>query len=179
MTRFQRVLLWTSTGLTAATGLLYMWMKYGMTAPDPWAVANHPLQPWVLKAHILAAPTMLFAVGMVWSGHVWRHWASRLPTGRRTGAITGLVFGPLVLTGYLIQAVTAPVLLGVVTWSHIGLGVVCGAGLVLHRQALRGRRAVRPGRLPVISLPVQKAATAAESPEPQVQRGEVRSVGGL
>jgi hypothetical protein len=164
VTRAQRLLLWTSTALTAVTGLVYMWMKYGMTAPDPWAVANHPLQPWVLKAHILVAPVMLFAVGMVWSGHVWRHYVSRLPTGRRTGLVTGVVFGPLVLTGYLIQAVTVPWLLALVTWSHIGLGVVCGAGLVLHRQVLRRRRAVRPGRLPVVSLPAQGAEGVPAAP---------------
>jgi hypothetical protein len=152
MTRFQRRLLWWSTGATAVTGLVYVWMKYMLTPADPWAVANHPLQPWVLKAHILVAPVMLFAVGMVWSGHIWRHYSTKLPTGRRTGVTAGAVFLPLVFSGYLIQAVTTSWLLTAVTWLHIGLGVTCAVALIMHRQVLRRRLAVRPGRLPVIRL---------------------------
>lgn len=143
MTRFQRLLFWVSTAATTVSGLVYFWMKYFLVASDPWAVANHPLQPLMLKLHILAAPIMLFAVGLISTDHIWRHIRSGLPTGRRTGVLTGAVFGPLVLSGYLIQAVTAPSPLAVVTWGHIGLGVACGAGVVLHQYAVRRRVRVR------------------------------------
>ena len=153
MTRFQRILFWVSTAATTVSGLVYFWMKYFLVASDPWAVANHPLQPLMLKLHILAAPVMLFAVGLIWTDHIWRHIRSGLPRGRRTGVLSAAVFGPLVLSGYLIQAVTAASLLAVVTWGHIGLGVACGAGVVLHQQAVRRRRRVRKGELPVVASP--------------------------
>jgi len=153
MTRFQRLLFWVSTAATTATGVVHFWMKYFLVASDPWAVANHPLQPLMLKLHILAAPIMLFAVGLIWTDHIWRHIRSGLPTGRRTGVLAAAVFGPLVLSGYLIQAVTAPRFLVVITWGHIALGVACGAGVVLHHYAVRRRRAVRKGELPVVATP--------------------------
>ena len=156
MTRFQRLLFWASTAATTASGLVYFWMKYLLVASDPWAVANHPLQPLMLKLHILAAPIMLFAVGLIWTDHIWRHIRSGLPTGRRTGVLSAAVFGPLVLSGYLIQAVTAPGFLAVVTWGHIGLGVACGAGVVLHQLAVRRRRGIRKGALPVVATPERR-----------------------
>ena len=170
MNRFQRLFLWASTAAATSSGLTYFWMKYLVESTEPWAVVNHPLEPWMLKAHILTAPLMLFAVGLIATDHIWRHWKSRLPTGRRTGLVTAAVFGPLVLTGYLVQTVTLPWLLAVVTWSHTGFGFLCAAGLVLHRRALRRKRAVRPGRLPVVTANPVQGAEAAYLPPPAPHR---------
>lgn len=154
MTRFQRLFLWWSTGLTFVSGLGYFWVHRFVEPADPWAVVNHPLEPWLLKAHILAAPAMLFAVGLITSNHIARHWRSGLPTARRTGLLAGWTFGPLVVSGYLIQAVTHPTAGAVLGWVHVGLGVACVLGVVAHRRVLKGRRPVRArGRLPVVRLP--------------------------
>lgn len=159
MNRFQRLFLWWSSATTAVSGLSYGWMKYLLKPAQPWAAVNHPLEPWMLKLHILTAPLMIFSVGLIASNHIWRHWKSRLPTGRRTGVLTGAAFGPLVLTGYLIQAVTVPWALEGLTWIHVGLGLSCTAGLFMHRLFVRRRRAPRPGRLPVVPLPPAQEQT--------------------
>lgn len=164
MNRFQRSLLWWSTLLTALTGGVYAWMKHLMDPVNEWAVINHPLQPWVLKAHILVAPVMVFAVGLVTMSHIWPLFRSGLPRGRQTGIWTAATFGPLVLSGYLIQAITLPVLLAVVSWTHLGLGVVVTAAFVGHRVAVGRRLRQRRGSLQVLAVtPTAEATEGAGS----------------
>jgi len=140
MSRCLRRLLWISSVVTGATGLVYMWMKHFMEAPDAWAVINHPWEPWFLKAHILAAPVMLFSVGLVAGYHILRHFHPGLPTGRRSGILVGLVLLPMVASGYLIQAVTHTGVLNVLAWTHFWAGVVYLCALVVHSQAMRMKK---------------------------------------
>ena len=92
MTRFHRWFLYGSTIATAASGITYFVMKRFFESSDPWAVINHPLEPWALKLHILSAPLMLFAVGLISTQHIWRSLRSSLPTGRHSGRIASYVF---------------------------------------------------------------------------------------
>ncbi|MDA0312780.1 MAG: hypothetical protein O2992_11775 [Gemmatimonadetes bacterium] len=163
MTRFQRWFLYWSSAVAFVSGVAYFWMKHFLEPAEPWAVINHPLQPWALKAHILAAPLMLFAVGMITTQHIWRSLRSKLPTGRRTGVAAVLSFGPLVLTGYLIQTATATLVADLLGWTHLALGIACTAAIGLHRLFVRGRRRRRPSSLPILILP--KAVPSEASPE--------------
>ncbi len=163
MSAFQRWLLYLSTLLTFVSGVAYFWMKHFVEPAEPWAVVNHPLQPWALKAHILAAPVMLFAFGLIASQHIWRSLRSSLPTGRHSGCIAAYTFLPLVLTGYLIQVVTSEGVLAILSWTHLGLGVLCAGAVLAHRQALRGRRLRRrAGALPVLKAEGRAPALATE-----------------
>ena len=140
MSRFERWAVWSTSALTVLTGLVYLWMKYGLEAAEPWAVINHPLQPAVLKAHIVVSPLLLFAIGMITIRHVWRHWRSGVAWGRRSGVTTVLATAPMVLSGYLIQVVTAAPLLAAAQWTHIATGVVFAVGLGVHQAAVSGKR---------------------------------------
>lgn len=151
MNPFRRRLLWVSTLVTAITGVVYWWMATFLEPVSEWAVINHPLQPWMLKAHILAAPVMLFAVGMITWDHIWRHIRSGLPRGRKSGLVITAVFGPLVLTGYLLQTVTGEGVTALLSWSHLVLGTVCTLFIGTHRRVLRGDRKLRRrSSLPVV-----------------------------
>lgn len=146
MTRFEKWSVWGTTGATFATGAGFFWTKYMVASSDPWAVVNHPLQPWFLKAHILVSPLMLFAVGMIATRHVWRHYRSGTPQGRRSGIVTALSLAPMVLTGYLIQAVTHVGWLRAMAISHIAFGTLFALGLALHQPVVRHmKRAARGG----------------------------------
>lgn len=149
MTRLEKRLLWGSTAVVAATGFVYMWMKYALTPAQPWDAVNHPLQPLVLKLHILSAPVMVFAIGMIATRHIWTHYREQVARGRRSGITAAVVIVPMVLTGYLIQAVTHTGWLAAIAYAHIGFSVVFSAGLALHglatRRVLRRRRAAAPG----------------------------------
>ena len=167
MNPFRRRLLWGSTLLTAVSGLAYFYIRQFMEPVDEWAIIHHPLEPWILKAHILVAPVMLFAVGMVTWDHVWRHIRSGIPTGRRSGWAVTAAFGPLVVSGYLLQTITGPELRSVVAWLHLGLGLICSLAFASHRRVLRRRRRsrIRSG-LPVLrpdSLTAHQHGTGPES----------------
>lgn len=103
MTRAERILLHVSTILVGGTGLVYAWMLYFVRPSDPYAVVNHPLQPQALHLHILLAPLVVFAAGVVWRRHIWAHWRRRVRRGRRSGASMMLTMIPMVTSGYLIQ----------------------------------------------------------------------------
>jgi hypothetical protein len=144
MTRFERWAVWSTSILTAVTGVVYLWMKYFVVSDDPFAVVNHPLQPAVLKAHILVAPMLTFAIGLVAVRHIWRHIQARVQRGRRSGLATAFMVAPMILTGYVVQAVTGEGLLRAMALSHIGLGVIYALGLVAHGFAMRAPRPPRP-----------------------------------
>ncbi|MDP9348192.1 MAG: hypothetical protein M3P24_03475, partial [Gemmatimonadota bacterium] len=146
MTRFEKWSVWSTSAATTATGVGFFWAKYLVESSDPWAVVNHPLQPWFLKAHILVAPLMVFAVGMITVRHIWVHFRSGAPHGRRTGIVTALALGPMVLTGYLIQAVTHAGWLRAMAISHIVFGTLFALGLSIHQPLVsRMKRERRAG----------------------------------
>jgi cobalamin biosynthesis protein CobD/CbiB len=141
VTRFERWSVWITSLATLASGVVYLWMKYLLVNSDPFAVINHPWQPLVLKLHILVAPLLVFSVGMVALRHVWRHMKSRERSGRRSGLMTVVVLGPMILSGYLIQAITHQGWLRAMVISHIITGVLYSAGLLAHQFAAGGRAA--------------------------------------
>jgi hypothetical protein len=144
MTRFERWAVWSTSILTALTGVVYPWMKYFVVNDDPFAVVNHPLQPAVLKAHILVAPLLTFAIGLVAVRHIWRHIQARVLRGRRSGLATAFMVAPMILTGYVVQAVTGEGLLRAMALSHIGFGVIYALGLVAHGFVMRSPRRPQP-----------------------------------
>lgn len=139
MSRFEKWSLWITTLLTTSSGLVYMWMKYILEPTDAWSVVNHPWQPLILKLHIVVAPFMVFALGMVTVAHVWRHYRNGLRPGRRTGIVTALAALPMILSGYLIQAITHVGLLKAVIVVHIGVGLLFVLGLGAHQLLVRER----------------------------------------
>ena len=140
MSRFERWSIWVTAALTAVTGIGLFWAKYLLESTDPWSVVNHPLQPWLLKAHIVVAPLFVFALGLVAVRHIWEHFQAGLRRGRWTGIITVAVTVPMILSGYLVQVITHPGWLAGAAAVHIGAGVLFVAGLAVHQLAVRQRR---------------------------------------
>lgn len=92
-----------STILVGFTGLVYAWMRYLLDPVDPYAVVNHPLQPLTQHLHVLFAPLLVFAAGLIWKNHVWSHFTKGVPQARRSGISLVLTLAPMVASGYLIQ----------------------------------------------------------------------------
>lgn len=141
MSRFERWAVWSTSLATVVTGLVYLWMKYYLVSDDPYAVVNHPWQPAVLKLHILVAPLLTFSLGVVALRHIWRHLRDGIRDGRRSGLATLVVFGPMIVTGYLIQAITHEGWLKAMAYSHIGFGLLYGVALLGHQFSAGGKRA--------------------------------------
>ncbi len=155
MTRFERWAVWSTSVATFVTGVIYLGMKYLLVSDDPLAVVNHPWQPALLKLHILVAPLLVFSIGLVTLRHVWRHFQSKTRDGRRSGLLTVIVLGPMIVSGYLIQTLTEEGWLKAMAIIHIVLGLVYGVGLLAHqfaagaskaRTARAGERRIRKRR---------------------------------
>jgi len=135
MSRGQILYLHVCVALTAATGVLFAWMKYGMTTDDPFAVVNHPLQPHMLSAHVVVAPLLVFAFGWIFSDHIWPKF--RLDRRNRPSGIWSMAaIAPMTLSGYLMQVITAEgprYAMGVAHWVTSGVFVAAYVAHLLRR----------------------------------------------
>ncbi len=103
MTRAEAWFSHVATVLVGGTGLVYGWMRYFAAPIDEFAVANHPWQPTTQHLHLLFAPLVVFACGLVWRDHIWVRFRSGFPVRRRTGLTLFAIFFPMVASGYLLQ----------------------------------------------------------------------------
>ncbi len=147
MSPFRRWLLGLSSAVTTVSGVAYWWMKNMLAPVDPWAVIHHPLQPAMLKLHILAAPVLVFAVGLITADHIWPHFRRRVRGARRSGVLTMAVVAPMVVSGYLIQVITDPRRLTAAVWLHVVTGAAFALGLATHYATLRYAASRRRSRL--------------------------------
>ena len=107
MNRVQVVYLHICVALVAVSGTVFAWMKYAMKGNDELAVVNHPLQPWMLAAHVVAAPLLVFGFGWITSGHIWPGFRQKGGPNRRSGAAVMWMIVPMTLSGYLLQVSVA------------------------------------------------------------------------
>ena len=89
------------------TGVVYAVMKYIMKPTDEWSIVNHPWQPHVQHLHVLAAPLLVFAAGLIWSRHVSAKYRNG-GQGRFTGIGLVVALVPMAASGYLIQVAVHP-----------------------------------------------------------------------
>jgi hypothetical protein len=128
-----------STLLVGGTGLVYAWMRYLLPATDPYSAVGHPLQPQVQHLHVLAAPLLVFATGLIWKNHVWSHWKKGVPLRRRSGLALLLSVAPMVVSGYLLQIAVGEGWRQAWVVVHVTTSVLFLAGYAGHAAvALRG-----------------------------------------
>jgi hypothetical protein len=147
---FEKWSIWVTSALVFITGSIYLVMKYWLPAPDAFSVIHHPLQPLFLKLHILTAPLLVFAFGSIALRHVWRHYSIGTREGRVSGVATAILLIPMVLTGYLIQAITGESALRAIALTHmvtgVGYGVVIlGHQIMVHRRGRSLRDQIAKG----------------------------------
>ena len=127
MSRTQLVWLHVSVAITALTGAVFALMKYFMTGADEFAVVNHPLQPYMLSAHVVVAPLALFIFGWTFSNHMLPKTRFGDGTGRKSGTGAMWLIVPMALSGYLLQISVDETLrqaMAAAHWVSSGLFVV-------------------------------------------------------
>ena len=140
MTRLEAWLVHVGTILVGGTGLVYAWMRYLARPSDPFAVVNHPWQPQVQHLHLLLAPVLVFAAGLVWRRHVWACWQLGIKDRHRSGVALALTLLPMIVSGYLIQVAVEP------PWRRAWIVVHCAAaalwiaGYLVHQILPRPQR---------------------------------------
>jgi hypothetical protein len=123
--------------LVGGTGLLYAWMRYLAEPADEFAVVNHPWQPQVQHLHVLAAPLLVFATGLIWTDHVWKRVRSGFKPRRRLGlSLFGLLV-PMIASGYLLQVAVAEGTRAFWGWTHLVTSLAWAAVYVAHQLAPR------------------------------------------
>lgn len=132
MSRFEAWAMFVSGLLVAGTGAVYGWMRYLATSPDPFAVVNHPWQPHLLHLHVVTAPLLVFAVGLVWREHVWKHFRNGVRGRRRSGLSMMLTLVPMIVSGYLIQTAVEPAWRTAWVVVHVAASVLWTAGFGAH-----------------------------------------------
>ena len=118
--------------LAGASGIVYGVMKYFLSGTNPDSRLGHPWQPWVLAAHVLAAPVAVFGLGLLWRSHALGRLQLGEQEGRRSGLAILRIAPPLVFSGYLIQVLTGDPLRKATGWLHAALGVAFALAFVLH-----------------------------------------------
>ena len=103
------------------------------------ALVNHPREPLLKTLHILTAPLLVFACGLLWRQHIWARIRAKYPHRRRTGIALALLVLPMVASGYLLQTAVEPELRQVWIWVH-GITASLWVGLYLgHQLSARDR----------------------------------------
>ena len=88
----------------------------------------HPLEPWLMRAHGLAALAGTFSLGLVASVHVRRGWA--LAARRASGLALLLLAAALVLSGWALWYLLPEPWHAPAGWVHAAAGVAaCALGL--------------------------------------------------
>lgn len=113
-----------TTGSGLMDGLLrWFGERVGEFGPEP-----HPWLGMAQHLHVLAAPLLLFALGMTVRGHLQAR-LKKGPEGRRTGLSAALLIAPMVMTGYGVQVVTVPAWRSGLSWAH---GISAGVFLLAY-----------------------------------------------
>lgn len=123
-----------ATILVGASGLAYGWAKYLAPAPeDPFSVVNHPIEPWALDAHVLAAPLAVLAFGLLLRDHVLgRLLGAGRRSARRSGVLLTALIVPMAASGYLLQTATSPAWITGLVVVHLASSCVYLAGYAVH-----------------------------------------------
>jgi hypothetical protein len=147
MSRLERWSMSVLTAIVGVTGLAYVWMKYLLTPADPFAVVNHPWQPYVLDAHVLAAPALMIVFGMVWTTHIRSRVAAGQRYSRRTGLISLWTFILMAGSGYALPVLTGELARRMAIVVHLASGsvflIAYGAHVVASFVRNRQRRQLR------------------------------------
>jgi hypothetical protein len=141
MTRFESLLLQISTVISALSGAIFLAMKYLLKNDDPFSVLGHPWQPYMLAAHVLVGPVVVFALGLISRDHVLGRYLNGVHKGgRRSGASTILLAAPMILSGYFLQIVTGETFRLALVIVHVATGTMFASLFFWHLRATAARR---------------------------------------
>jgi hypothetical protein len=125
--------------LVGGTGVVYAWMRWFAVPADEFAVVNHPWQLAVQHLHVLVAPVLLFAAGMVWNAHALAKLGAGQPERRGTGIALAVLLLPMVFSGYAVQVCSDAGWRTFFGFVHGGVSLLWIAGYAGHQLRPRSR----------------------------------------
>lgn len=137
MTRFERWTVWVGIAAVVGSGVAYGILRYLLASTDAWGVTSHPLEPVALRLHVLSAPLLVFALGLIALRHILDHLRQGVRQGRRSGLASVASVTPMIGSGYALQVVTDERWLVALAWVHGVTSTVFAVGAVAHVVAMR------------------------------------------
>src|SRR5690606_7539551 len=132
MKKKEKAWLWILMILLTISGLAYWYFKKLYTNPDPFALGSHPMQAWMMRAHLLLAPLFVFLLGWISLSHVRPRYRSKISMGRKTGILNFFALVICVLTGYYLQLLTSKAIANYVGWVHVITGLIALVYIWVH-----------------------------------------------
>jgi len=155
MSRLEAWCLHLATLVVSGTGLVYAWMRYFARPDDPFAVVGHAWQPATQHLHVVAAPLLVFALGLIWKAHAWAGLRLRVAARWASGVTLLATAGPMIASGYLLQTAAAPGWRKAWLATHLVTSALWLGGYLVHQVSSRWRPAAGgPGRT---ALPPREA----------------------
>lgn len=148
MSRGQVLYLHVSVALTAITGTVFALMKYFMGPAGEFSVVNHPLQPYMLAAHVVISPLLVFGFGWVFANHVRPKLATGLSPNRASGIWSLAAIAPMTLSAYLLQVSTGEAIrktMAVLHWTTSALFVIVYLAHLFRRPVAAAGRSTAEG----------------------------------
>jgi hypothetical protein len=134
MNRLEAWLLHLSTIVLTITGAVYAYTHYLMKPLDPFSVINSPIEPYLLDIHIIAAPVLVVAIGIILHSHI----LFKIEGGSRPARKSGIILIPLFLimaaSGYILQ-ITSGAMNRAFFWIHLGSGSLWAIAYAAHHLA--------------------------------------------
>jgi hypothetical protein len=87
----------------------------------------------------LAAPLLVFAIGLIWTSHVLPGLRAPGPSRRRSGIALVSLAGPMIVSGYLLQVATEPGARTLAVATHLIASALWLASAVAHQVVARRR----------------------------------------
>lgn len=116
LTSAERWYMHLANGLVGGSGLVYAGFRYLAQSDDPYSNL-HPAVPTTQHLHVVLAPALVFAAGLLWKTHIHPRWHARGSPRRRSGVTLVLALFPMLASGYLLQIATDE------TWRKIWVAV--------------------------------------------------------
>ena len=119
MKRWEKWLFHISTIAVAVSGLMFFWMKYLMENDDPFSIVNHPWQSGMINVHVIVAPVLVFVTGLIVQSHIRKKLESGSRPNRSSGVVSIFTLPLMIVSGYLLQIVSSPLLAQIVLVLHM------------------------------------------------------------
>ena len=131
MSRGEAWLVHLANLLVGGSGLVYAYFRYLAAPEDPFALLN-PLAGLWQHLHVIAAPLLVFAVGMIARSHAWTGLRLGMPSRRRSGILLIGLAAPMILSGYLLQTAVDEPWRRIWIALHLASSTLWLAGTVAH-----------------------------------------------
>ncbi len=129
--RWQRVLLDVALWALVASGGAWLALHYGVAPGDDSGLPS-PAEPWLIRAHGLAAFALLIGFGAFLPWHVPRGW--RMVTRRGIETTMLVLLGLAIVSAYALYYFAPESIHAPLGWAHAVAGVVAGLLVWWHRR---------------------------------------------